>query len=130
MVNSSNAYERFRTLAWGLLEFEGGYNAAGEYETTLTNLKWATDYFIKCHTAPNEFWGQVADGNVDHAFWGRPEEYPSPRPAWKIDANNPGSDLAGEAAAALAAASIVFRWGGIRIILMYVFIHHSRWFRT
>jgi hypothetical protein len=31
------------------------------------------------------------------------------RPAFKIDAQHPGSDLAGEAAAALAAASIVFR---------------------
>ena len=44
---------------------------------------------------------EVADGHVDHAFWGRPEEYPEFRPAWKIDANNPGSDLAGEASACL-----------------------------
>jgi len=77
------------------------------------SIKWATDYLIKCHTAPNEFWGQVADGDVDHAFWGRPEEYPAARPAWKIDQNNPGSDLAGEAAAALAASSIVFRNAGM-----------------
>ena len=45
---------------------------------------------------------EVADGHVDHAFWGRPEEYPEFRPAWKIDADNPGSDLAGEAAACLS----------------------------
>ena len=31
------------------------------------------------------------------------------RPAWKIDENNPGSDLAGETAAAMAAASILFQ---------------------
>ena len=30
------------------------------------------------------------------------------RPSFKIDAQNPGSDLAGEAAASLAAASMVF----------------------
>jgi hypothetical protein len=30
------------------------------------------------------------------------------RPAFKIDASNPGSDLAGETAAALAAASIFY----------------------
>ena len=30
------------------------------------------------------------------------------RPSFKIDAQNPGSDLAGETAAALAAASIAF----------------------
>ncbi len=32
-----------------------------------------------------------------------------PRPAFKIDAQNPGSDLAGETAAALAAASIYYK---------------------
>lgn len=31
------------------------------------------------------------------------------RHAYRIDPNNPGSDLAGETAAAMAAASIVFR---------------------
>ena len=43
----------------------------------------------------------------DHATWTRAEEYSVARPSWKIDESNPGSDLAGEAAAALAAASIV-----------------------
>ncbi len=31
------------------------------------------------------------------------------RHAYKVDANNPGSDVVGETAAAMAAASIVFR---------------------
>ena len=31
------------------------------------------------------------------------------RPAWKIDSNNPGTDLACETAAALASASILFQ---------------------
>jgi hypothetical protein len=31
------------------------------------------------------------------------------RPAWKIDTRNPGSDLAGETAASLASASILFK---------------------
>lgn len=34
------------------------------------------------------------------------------RPSSKVDATNPGSDVAGEAAAALAAASIVFKQSG------------------
>ena len=33
----------------------------------------------------------------------------TPRQAYKIDTNNPGSDLAGETAAAMATASTVFR---------------------
>ena len=64
---------------------------------------------IKCHTGPNELYGQTANGHQDHSYWGRPEEYPfTPRKSHKVDASNPGSDLAGETAAALAAASLVF----------------------
>ena len=52
---------------------------------------------------------QVGDGHADHAQWGRPEEMTIARPAFKIDQNKPGSDLAGETAAAMAAGSIAFR---------------------
>ncbi|XP_022754167.1 endoglucanase 6-like [Durio zibethinus] len=50
----------------------------------------------------------VGDGNSDHYCWQRPEDMTTDRHAYKIDPN-PGSDLAGETAAAMAAASIVFR---------------------
>lgn len=46
---------------------------------------------------------------MDHACWERPEDMDTPRSVFKVDKNNPGSDIAGEIAAALAAASIVFR---------------------
>ena len=52
---------------------------------------------------------QVANGDIDHAWWGRPEEMPMSRPSYKITTSAPGSELAGETAAALAAASLVFR---------------------
>lgn len=51
---------------------------------------------------------QVGDGNTDHYCWQRPEDMTTDRRAYKIDPSNPGSDLAGETAAAMAAASIVF----------------------
>ena len=53
-----------------------------------------------------DFW-EILKLSKDHATWTRAEEYTVARPSWKIDQSNPGSDLAGEAAAALAAASIV-----------------------
>lgn len=56
-----------------------------------------------------EFYGQVGDGNDDHASWSRPESWTKARPAWKVTADKPGSDLVGETAAALAAASMVFK---------------------
>lgn len=52
---------------------------------------------------------QVGDGDTDHYCWQRPEDMTTSRHAYKVDENNPGSDIAGETAAAMAAASIVFR---------------------
>lgn len=52
---------------------------------------------------------QVGDGDSDHYCWQRPEDMTTSRQAYRIDAEHPGSDLAGETAAALAASSLVFR---------------------
>lgn len=51
----------------------------------------------------------MGDGDTDHYCWQRPEDMSTSRQAYKIDEKNPGSDLAGETAAAMAAASIVFK---------------------
>ena len=99
-------------LAWGALNFRTAYQAAGEWENVLDQIKWGTDYFIKCHSEPNVLYGQVGNGHIDHAHWHRPEEIQYETPAYKIDVNSPGSDLAGETAAALAAASKVFEKAG------------------
>ncbi|KAK8724409.1 hypothetical protein OTU49_011058, partial [Cherax quadricarinatus] len=96
-------------LAWGQIDFANGHSKAGQTSYGHAALKWATDYFLKAHTATNEFYGQVGEGNTDHAYWGRPEDMTMSRPSYKIDQSRPGSDLAGETAAALAAASIVFK---------------------
>lgn len=52
---------------------------------------------------------QVGDGDSDHYCWQRPEDMTTSRTAYKLDENHPGSDLAGETAAALASASIAFK---------------------
>lgn len=72
-------------------------------------VKWGTDYFIKAHPSPHIFYGQVGNGEADHSYWGRPEDMTMQRPAYKITETRPGSDLAGETSATLAAASILFR---------------------
>ena len=99
-------------LAWGVLENKNRYQTAGEYNEALAAIKWGTDYFIKCHVSQNEFYGQVGDGHADHSFWGRPEEYTGARPAFKLSTSKPGTEVACETAAALAAASIVFKDNG------------------
>ncbi len=96
-------------LAWGGIEYREGYEAAGQWQTLLDTVRWGTDWLIKAHTGPDELFVQVGEGQPDHDFWGPAEEMTMLRRSFKIDAGRPGSDAAGEAAAALASASILFR---------------------
>lgn len=97
-------------LNWGLLDWRNGYDKANDYANSLSTVKWSLDFFIKAHVAPNELYGQTGDGYQDHSFWGRPEDWPNgPRQSWKITQQQPGSELAGETAAALASGYLVFR---------------------
>ena len=96
-------------LAYGGISYEDNYRAAGEYKNLLDAVRWGTDYFLKAHVSPNELYCQVGDGHADHAYPGRPETMNIHRPAYKIDSNNPGSDCAGETAASLAAAAVLFQ---------------------
>ena len=95
-------------LGWGAIDFKPGYEKSGQFTALKNNLRFVYDYLIKCHTAPNELYGQVGSGSADHAFWGAPEIMKMARPSYKIDATHPGTDLAMETAAALAAGSIIF----------------------
>ncbi len=96
-------------LAWGVVDYRSAYEQAGQLDEALDNIKWATDYFIKAHSATNELYGQIGAGGADHGWWGAAEVMQMNRPAFKIDASCGGSDLAGETAAAMAASSIAFR---------------------
>ncbi|KAJ1273457.1 hypothetical protein BS78_06G282100 [Paspalum vaginatum] len=96
-------------LSWGVIEFEKEMVAANNLQRALDAIRWGTNYFIKAHTEPNGLWVQVGDGDSDHLCWERAEDMSTPRTAFKIDRNHPGSEVAGETAAALAAAAKAFR---------------------
>ncbi|CAO2044210.1 unnamed protein product [Urochloa humidicola] len=96
-------------LSWGVLEFNKEMVAANNLQRALDAIRWGTNYFIKAHTEPNGLWVQVGDGDSDHLCWERAEDMSTPRTAFKIDRNHPGSEVAGETAAALAAAAKAFR---------------------
>jgi hypothetical protein len=67
-------------------------------------------FFLKAHTKEQELYGQVGNGDEDHKILTRTEDRPDKnKPAYKIRAEKPGSDLVGETSAALAAASLVFK---------------------
>mgnify|MGYP000863217752 CR=1 FL=1 len=95
-------------LGWAVYEYEDAFRQSGQYNHILNNIRWATDYFIKCHPEPNVYYYQVGDGHLDHAWWGPAEAMTMERPSYKVDKNNPGSAVVAETSAALAIASIVF----------------------
>ncbi|CAM8963009.1 unnamed protein product [Rhodiola kirilowii] len=95
-------------LAWSIIEF--GSLMGSQVEEARAAVKWSTDYLLKAATAaPDTLYVQVADPNKDHQCWERPEDMDTPRSVYKLSAQSPGSDVAGETTAALAAASIVFK---------------------
>ncbi|CAI7923925.1 unnamed protein product [Closterium sp. NIES-53] len=96
------------TLAWSVVEYGSTLAAQGQLDHALDAIRWGTDFFISAHPQPNVLYAQVGDGPSDHRCWQRPEDMTTPRMAFRLDAKNPGTEVAAEAAAALAAASMAF----------------------
>jgi hypothetical protein len=96
-------------LAWGGIEYGAAYDQSGQKLALLAAVRWGTDFIIKAHPSANVLYGQVGNGSLDHSYWGPCETMNMARPSYAITAAKPGSDLAGESAAAMAAASMLFR---------------------
>ncbi|XP_047324949.1 endoglucanase 24-like [Impatiens glandulifera] len=96
-------------LAWSIIEF-GESMPAGELRNSLVATRWATDYLLKTVSQlPDRIFVQVGDPSSDHNCWERAEDMDTMRTVYTVESPNPASDVAGETAAALAAASIAFR---------------------
>ncbi|XP_057961279.1 endoglucanase 12 [Malania oleifera] len=103
-------------LSWSVIEYSHKYQAIGEYDHVLDLIKWGADYLLLTFnsSAPkiNKVFSQVGGSPNrtatpnDYYCWERPEDMDYKRPTQTATS---GPDLAGEMAAALAAASIVFR---------------------
>ncbi|CAN8312981.1 unnamed protein product [Cochlearia groenlandica] len=95
-------------LSWSSLEY--AKKMGPELQNARVAIRWATDYLLKCARAtPGKLYVGVGDPNGDHKCWERPEDMDTPRTVYSVSASNPGSDVAAETAASLAAASMVFR---------------------
>lgn len=94
-------------LSWSIIDF--GRSMGSELGNALKAVRWGTDYLLKATAQDGVIYVQVGNAFSDHNCWERPEDMDTLRTVYKIDTNHPGSDVAGETAAALAAASIVFR---------------------
>ncbi|KAL0286949.1 UNVERIFIED_CONTAM: Endoglucanase 12 [Sesamum angustifolium] len=103
-------------LSWSVIEYEHKYRAIGEYDHVRDLIKWGTDYllltFNSSATKINHIYSQVGGSQNgtqtpdDHYCWERPEDMDYPR---RVQTATSGPELGGEMAAAMAAASIVFR---------------------
>jgi endoglucanase len=95
-------------LSWSIIEYGG--RMEGRVHDARAAVRWATDYLLKAATAtPGVLYVGVGDADADHHCWERPEDMDTPRTVYSVSASAPGSDVAGETAAALAAASVVFK---------------------
>ncbi|MBN2738942.1 MAG: glycoside hydrolase family 9 protein [Spirochaetales bacterium] len=97
-------------LGWAVYEYREAFESAGQLDIILDEIKWTTDYLIKCHPEPDTYYFQCGLGDSDHGFWGPPEviHLTTDRSSSVVNPSRPGSDAAGQAAAALAIASIIF----------------------
>ncbi|KAJ1427091.1 Six-hairpin glycosidase superfamily [Sesbania bispinosa] len=105
-------------LSWSVIEYRAKYEVAGELSHVKDIIKWGTDYllntfnnsadrieFIVAQVGSGDTFGGSTTPN-DHYCWMRPEDIDYDRPVTEC---HTCSDLAAEMAAALAAASIVFK---------------------
>ncbi|KAJ8484586.1 hypothetical protein OPV22_017071 [Ensete ventricosum] len=104
-------------LSWSVIEYSAKYEAAGELGHVKEIIKWGADYLLRTFNASadtiDRIAAQVGQGDTsggttpnDHYCWMRSEDMDYPRPVYECHSC---SDLAAEMAAALAAASIVFK---------------------
>ncbi|KAK1400449.1 Endoglucanase [Heracleum sosnowskyi] len=115
-LQDGNTTERGLVGGYYDAEYEGKYKAIDEYEHVRDLIKWGTDYLLLTFNSSaasvpyiySQVGGSMNGSTVpdDHTCWTRPEDMDYPRP---VQTSYAGPELAGEMAAALAAASIVFR---------------------
>ncbi|KAG2248817.1 hypothetical protein Bca52824_088445 [Brassica carinata] len=95
-------------LSWAAIEYQNEISSVNQLSYLRSSIKWATDFIILAHASPTTLYTHVGDGNSDHSCWERPEDMDTARTLYKINSSSPGSEAAGEAAAALASAALVF----------------------
>ncbi|RID58105.1 hypothetical protein BRARA_F01424 [Brassica rapa] len=96
-------------LSWSILEYGHHMDSVNQLDPAKDSLKWITDFLIHAHPSANLLYIQVGDPETDHKCWDRPETMSTKRTLTKIDTETPGTEVAAETAAAMAAASLVFK---------------------
>ncbi|KAG7627257.1 Glycoside hydrolase family 9 [Arabidopsis thaliana x Arabidopsis arenosa] len=90
-------------LSWAALEYQNEITSVKQIGYLRSTIKWGTNFILRAHTSPNMLYTQIIVVGKDQKIWTHLELF------YSISSSSPGSEVAGEAAAALAAASLVFK---------------------
>ncbi|KAG9047540.1 hypothetical protein FS837_002064 [Tulasnella sp. UAMH 9824] len=109
-------------LSWNVYAFGDAMAAVNELQEAKEGVKWGIDYLVNCISSPENFVGQfgvsaIGNTDIDFGYFGPAEEYEMwvpqgiqrPQGISYINSTNPSSEILGESAAALAAASVIFK---------------------
>ncbi|KAH7887884.1 glycoside hydrolase family 9 protein [Phlebopus sp. FC_14] len=96
------------SICWGATDYGKGYDLANQTPYLDDMLRWSLDWLMKAHPSNDTLVVQVADAELDDAYWGGDRDIPEPRPSYQINDTSPGTDAAAGAAAAFAACSNLY----------------------
>ncbi|KAK3020208.1 hypothetical protein RJ639_046840 [Escallonia herrerae] len=122
-------------LSWAAVEYKKEISAINQLGFLLLAIRWGTNFILKAHTSSTTLYTQVLPFSIPYQGWkqrspmlGAPEDMDTPRTLYKITSGSPGSQVAADSAAALAAASIVFK--GVDSNYSARLLSHSKSVRT
>ena len=96
-------------LAWSYYSYADSFAKSGSSAKMEQTLRHFCDYFMKCHPNMFTFYYQLGDGGQDHSYWGAPEAQGDRATVFKVDSGSAGSDVCGEASAALTITSLCLK---------------------
>lgn len=103
-------------LGWGYYEFGDSFDKTGQTDHYMSLMKYFCEYFMKCTFMDENgntiaFCYQVGDGDYDNDSWMPPElqDVSIKRSAYFLTADDKGTDIKAQTAAALAVNAVNFR---------------------
>ena len=93
-------------LVWSILEFPHSYGDLLSEAKEL--IAHGIEYLFNCAPDSSSLYVVVGNQTAEDEFWGRPSDFSGSRPVEQINPRRPGSDIAAEVAAALAAGSLLY----------------------
>ncbi|PWN52105.1 putative family 9 glycosyl hydrolase [Violaceomyces palustris] len=100
------------SLAWSALSYGQAYVRSGQDAYLDRTLRWGMDWLIRANPDKDTLYVLVGDPDVDNQYWGGDQGIPNPRPSYKIDRINPGTDAFASCSSAFAATSYLYGGGG------------------